>query len=522
LAIRFNQRRSGQEPLDSKRSTTRRYPPMFETHPYVRRDDTERRSAVRQVKDEQGRKGLPGEPWFSDTLARKRIAGQNAKRDRQNTDWYKPEEWLNWEPGKFESWVNKFERSLKQNSRYCKHPHYQNLEPDHKEARSLREIGNASKGFVAYIYADGNNMGGYIQKIKNAEEYQSFSDHVFKATETCVYRALEEHLEPHQLFGIDDAETQGRDGKWIHPFEILTIGGDDVMLVVPANKALQIAKTLSEQFELLLLERQDPKFYLSEEEAKRPQDTVHRYKPQNTELPVAQCKLSMSAGVLITAQDMPIYYARNLVGQLLKSAKKYSKQLQPELPKPGQTDPDYFYPGGTVDFLVMKSVTMLSSKVGEFRESGLVIDGKPKLKLYGAPYTLHEVGGLIETVKALKAADFPRSQLYQIRSFLEQGKNTAMLNYRYFWSRLKNGVAKQELKEQFEKAWCEAKTNGGNLVPWMYVQVSDEEKRKPNYVATYETIWRELVDLYPFIDEEEQTEQEQSPAMSTSTNREEA
>lgn len=500
LATRFNQRRSGHD-IPEENRPSRRYPPMFETHPYVQRDETERRSAVKQIKDVKNQKGLPGQPWFSDTLARKRIAGQKAKRDRQNTDWYKPKDWLNWEPGEFDSWVNKFESSLKQNSRYRNHPHYRDLETAHKEARSLREIGNASKGFVAYIYADGNNMGGYIQKIKNAEEYKDFSDHVSKATAQSVYRALELHLEPHQLTGIDDAETRGRDGKWIHPFEILTIGGDDVMLVVPANKALAIAKTISEEFERILLDLA-PSLAVNQAKLKRPQQDIHRYQPEQAE--TSRCELSMSAGVLITAEDTPIYYAENLTNQLLKSAKKKAKDLKR----------DFHYYGGTIDFLVMKSVTMLSSKVGEFRESGLIFGDKPKLKLYGVPYTLHEIGGLIKTAKALKDADFPRSQLYQIRSLLERGKNTAMLNYRYFRVRLDKD--KQALLEKaFEEAWCQPQDpdNKGNLAPWMSL--------KEDSGTTYETIWRELVDLYPFVDEQAHPDQEQSPAMSTPANGEE-
>lgn len=497
LAIRFNQRRSGHDPADSDRPN-RRYPPMFETHPYLRRDESERRSAVHQAEQ------LPGEPWFSDTLARKRIAGQKSKRDSQSTTWFDQATWLDaWNPGTLTSWVSKFENFLLDHPdlNYCQDPHYPDLEEKHREARSLREVGNASKDFVAYIYADGNNMGGHIQKkIRTPEAYRHFSDAVSKATEQSVYWALAQHLSPHQLQGIDDAETQGRDGKWIHPFEILTIGGDDVLLVVPANKALAIAQTLSEEFERILLSL-EPSLAVISEDLQHSQKDIHRYQPAQAK--PSQCQLSMSVGVLITAEDTPIYYAEKLVSQLLKSAKKKAKQLKQ----------DWKYYGGTIDFLVMKSVTMLSSSIEEFRQSGLIIQGKPKLKLYGAPYTLHEIGGLIETAQALKAVDFPRSQLYQIRSLLERGKRTAMLNYRYFRVRL--GKDKQRLLEEaFENAWCQPKDsqNGGNLAPWMSL--------KENTGTTYETIWRELVDLYPFIDEKDQTEQEQPSAISTPANRE--
>jgi CRISPR-associated protein Cmr2 len=95
----------------------------------------------------------------------------------------------------------------------------------------------------------------------------------------------------------------------------------------------------------------------------------------------------------------------------------------------------------------------------------------------------------VKTAQALQKSGFPRSQLYQIRSLLEQGKHTAILNYRYFRVRL--GAEEQKLlRTQFEESWCQPRTNNGNLAPWMFQESS-----------TYETIWRELVDIYPFIEE---------------------
>jgi CRISPR-associated protein Cmr2 len=484
LSNRFSQRRSGHDwPAENRPS--RRYPPMYETHPYVRRDTTDKRSAVRQVP-------LPNSPWLSEPAARKLLVGRRAKREDPSNAWFS-QAGFSWDAGPVESWVQRYESFLRDNPRLS--ALYDPNAQAPQEARSLREVGNPSKGFVAYIYADGNSMGGFIKQLTTAEDYQKFSDVVSQATEQSVYQALAHHLHPHRLQGINDAETQNRDGNWVHPFEILTIGGDDVMLVVPADQALAIAKTISEEFEriLLKLSRENDLLNLSFEVMASPRQGAHRYRP--TQATTSQCQLSMSVGVLIAADDTPIYYAENLTSQLLKSTKKKAKALKDT----------FHYHGGTIDFLVMKSVTMLSSKIEEFRESGLVIDGKPKLKLYGAPYTLHEIGGLLETAKALKAADFPRSQLYQIRSLLERGKHTAMLNYRYFRVRLAKD--KQALlEENFETAWCLPKDNqnGGNLAPWMSLQ--------DDAGTTYETIWRELVDLYPFTDEPDQTSATTTPA----------
>jgi CRISPR-associated protein Cmr2 len=476
LAILFNQRRSGN---DFHNRPSRRYPPIFETHPYIIRDEGERRSAVAIVQPPN----LPQESRFSEASVRKRLVGDRAKTGLSKTPkWYK-NTGLTWEAEIIEGWIDKFEEFLQENA----HPgqkYYGNYTPDDdiKIPQSLTHIGNVSKGFVAHIYADGNNMGGFIQKIRTPGKYKEFSEDVENATKYAVFQALAENLHPRELRGINDPESKFQDGTLIHPFEIITIGGDDIILIVPASQALAIAKMIGEQFEKILLKEVslkgvEIKGNYKTEQPKKPIDPskFQRYSPQEAQ--INQCQLSTSIGVLITAYNTPIYYANKLVEQLLKSAKKRAKKLK----KDG-------YCGGTVDFLTMKSVTMISSNIEEFRKQALTKNRGQKIRLYAAPYTLHELGGLIQSIEALKAADFPRSQLYQIRSLLERGKHTAILNYRYFRVRLKQG--KTELREQFEEAWCKAKTNEGNIAPWMY----DSKEQ------AYETIWREMVDLYDFIE----------------------
>lgn len=475
LAIQFNQRRSGN--LTPGR-LSRSYPPMLETHPYLRRDDNDRTSAIAQVER------LPSEPHFSEPLARKYRTGQVIKRDNTNDNWLKELE-ISWEPGYVDSWVTKFREYLDH------HPEniYDNRSGEDAkknitEARSLEEIANASENFVSFIYADGNNMGGYIQKIKTPEEYHQFSKDVFEATEQSVYYALAQNLHPHWLIDLKKPESQSRNDQWIHPFEIITIGGDDVLLIIPANQALNIAKDIGEKFAEILESKGD-------RYRKPPQtnhlDNHHRYK--NSQPVNSDCILSTSLGVLTVAYNTPIYYAQNLTSQLLKSAKEYAKALK----KSG-------YYGGTIDTLTLKSVTMISSSIKQFRKEGLIKPGKPQLKLYASPYTLHEIGGLIQTIIALKKADFPRSQLYQIRALLERGKRTAMLNYHYFRSRLKPEDAKL-LKEHFEEAWCKPKEedNYGSLAPWMSIKEAGKD-------TIYETIWREIIDHYPFIEVEAESE----------------
>ncbi len=471
LAALFNKRRSGNV-TDGRPS--RQFPVMFETHPYLQRDEGDRRSAIAQVKV------LPGEPWYSESIARKRLVGQKTKIAERDTlvNWYQ-ELNLKWpldQEIKIETWVSRYEKFLEQHS-YEKEYFREQDRSNVSAARSLIEIGNASKGFVGYIYADGNNMGGYIQKIQTPGEYQEFSQDIFKATEQSVYQALFEHLRPHKLHNLTDPEHQDRNEKLIHPFEIITIGGDDVMLVVPADKALAIAKTLGDQFEVYLAENGNGKYSVNQPK----EHQIHRY---FADAKPSVSSLSMSTGMLITADATPIYYATDLTEQLLKSAKEKAKQLK----KLG-------YHGGTVDFMVLKAVTMISSNIKEFRQEGLTKTiGGQKLKFHAAPYTLHELGGLLDVLKNLKEVDFPKSQLYQIRSLLERGKRTAILNYRYFRVRLADNG---KVLKGFENNWCKAKTNDGNLAPWMHYTKTESDLEE----SGYETIWRDLVDLYDFSEE---------------------
>lgn len=521
LTIDFDQRRSGCITETASPRPPRCYPPMFETHPYLRRDEGDHRSAVFQAADDpnQPNTSLPNEPWFSEASARKRLMGQITKRELNGEapSWWE-KSGLEW-PSVVDvvddeqrlqqndaqqpvnpSWISRFEQDLKKDAG-CEAAYFTEADgrPIAKdaveEARSVREIadaalpdGGAGSGYLAYIYADGNNMGSYIRRqIKSPQQYQTFSQDVFKAIITAVYAAIRTHLKPRKYKPPADSSRQKKNEIWLYPFEVVAIGGDDVLLIVPADQALAVAKTLGDVFEqqLQAAYRFD-KNYSPEQ--------VHRYRSDKLPAGSGQSELSLSAGVLITAQDTPFYYAEDLTSQLMKSAKKRAKKLR-----------EQSYYGGTVDFLVMKSVTMISSNLEQYRRQGLTHSpaGQPILKQYAAPYTLYELGGLLDTAQALKAAKFPRSQLYQIRSLLERSRKTAMLNYRYFRLRLPDD-AQLELKTYFEEGWCWPKDpdNTGNLAPWMTYVETGQDKAKPSPdPTTYETLWRELVDLYPFIAE---------------------
>ncbi|WP_434297093.1 Cas10/Cmr2 second palm domain-containing protein [Clostridium sporogenes] len=86
---------------------------------------------------------------------------------------------------------------------------------------------------IAVIYGDGNNIGSIVQNISNICEMMYFSRKIQNAANGAVYEAILKN---------------STDEKSIFKFEIIAIGGDDIFFIVPACKALYVAKDLIERF----------------------------------------------------------------------------------------------------------------------------------------------------------------------------------------------------------------------------------------------------------------------------------
>ena len=93
---------------------------------------------------------------------------------------------------------------------------------------SFEEIGTHKGDPIAVVYADGNNMGGLIQHIRNISEMIDFSDFVRETMPKIVYKAL-------------------NDCKIKSP-EITALGGDDIFLLIPADRSVLFAASLIEQY----------------------------------------------------------------------------------------------------------------------------------------------------------------------------------------------------------------------------------------------------------------------------------
>lgn len=360
---------------------------------------------------------------------------------------------------------------------------------------TLGEIGQAAhpRRFIGLVYADGNNVGAIIERIRTASFYRQFATRLFEATKAAVFAALANHLQP-----ITVQDDKGKDRK-IHPFEIVSIGGDDLFLLVPADKALPIAQHIAAHIETCF-SNGDPAY------GKQAQ-LVQRYRPHAFQVNGQPC-VSLSAGVVLAAETTPIFFLKELVDDLLDSAKKAAKQRK-------QTG----YAGSTIDFMALKAVSMVTSSVEEFREAALTESkwttvepadarqtprsAQDVLHLTARPYTLHEIDGLLRTVASLKALHFPRSQLYQLRELLPQGRFVSSLNYLYFSSRLR-AVDSTLLRHVLDRAWCPTVTEP---VPWrrQWQTKAACEPVKESHTQHWETVLADVIELYDFVPAAERT-----------------
>ncbi len=387
-----------------------------------------------------------------------------------------------------------------------------------RAAADLGEIGAASHpdDYVGLIYADGNNVGAHVASISTPAAYRQFAARLYRANEAAVFVALAEHLRPHFQVESADEDRPDRRQFWLDPFEIITIGGDDVMLFVPGDCTLEIALTMSQTLEALLGRR------LAAGEAGLPVYAFQRFQPDAGQPAESQPRtlpyrttISSSAGVVVAKSATPVFYLVEQVEQLQKSAKGMRKQSLTAAPaadprrSPLRIEDQLAedqrnlawrqrWRGGTVDFLVLKSMDVMTSNVHDFRERALRRETREndelreRLSLTGRPYTWSELEGLLHLARSVKRAEFPRSQQHALHRSLFLGRLPAQVNYLYFFSRFTRSEYREALAQDFHRGWA-TYDKGTPTPPWRRATAPGAEP------ATWETVWHDLLEISDFV-----------------------
>lgn len=354
-------------------------------------------------------------------------------------------------------WLKKFDVFLEETGREA--DFYALCEKENLEVATpndLSDIGAAARGkksgYIGFVYADGDEVGEYIQSRPKAEEYRQTSERLETATRNSVFQALADTLTPRVI--ERQAEEAGKEETvCLVPFEIITIGGDDVLLIVPADAALKVAARMSQHFNEAMAEESEKAGY----------------------------KLTLSAGVVLAQHHTPVRTLRDLATQLLKHGAK-TRRLQTK--KAGQAE-------AGIDFLVLKSQAMLGSDVGELRRKPpyFIEEAGNKLLLTHCPYTLSEVNALLADLDALQRTAFPTSQLHLLAGALQKGRQQATLFYQYQITRLqKTGKDQAKILVDLGTRWSPNPST--DPIPWTRRHVRG---------VHYQTALLDLAELYDFV-----------------------
>ncbi len=310
------------------------------------------------------------------------------------------------------------------------------------------------RNYVAFIYADGDRVGAFMENIQERETYQMAAQALQEATWYAVTYALARSLPLRQLINpIELDDEKNKLPRSTQQFEIITIGGDDVMLIVPAHAAMQVSYDLAEKF--------------SEFWETKQKDLGADWQP-----------ISLSIGVVVAPTHMPVRLMRDFARELLKKgAKPRAKKEQ----------------CAVVDFQVFTSSAVYGNDVMAVRNQPpytLIPRGtapEKALRLYRRPYTLPELERLLEALAGLAKAEFPTSQLHSLAGSLEQGRQRASLFYLYQRSRLSD---QHWAALQAVEAIVPAQESK-DPEPW--------RKAAPDSGYGFSTSLRDVAELYDFV-----------------------
>lgn len=281
-----------------------------------------------------------------------------------------------------------------------------------------------SDGNMAFIYADGNDIGSILAKAKSPAHYRHIADAFSTGVKDSLYAALFETLGEKKLRKFEKL-----------PFEIIYVGGDDASLIMAAPFAFDFSVNFLDQFEnnphLVKLERE---LGFAEEE-----------------------KITISLGILICKSTYPIYFAEKIAEDLLKEAKKRSKEVKVKTKKSEST----------ISYLYLTSPTATES-ADEIIE---MIYKNEKRVLTLRPYTKSEIKFLLNKSKRIREL-FPASQREALMKALSKGKFQSINFLFYQIARMKEEKRKEaqeilsEINSKFgaEGGWTKT-TNRKNATP---------------------------------------------------------
>lgn len=323
-----------------------------------------------------------------------------------------------------------------------------------------------AKDYLGLIYADANGMGKKLDTLETLQEVQDFAELIDDAIYWATCEAIHAHL-----------PVQEQDDLHVFPFDILLIGGDDIVLVTPATQAMAVAHTLAERF--YTIANGEPR----NGEPQQQQDSTAK-----------QEKHTLSVGVVLAPVNYPFPLLHKLAEDTLKFAKRDGSKTN--LLKESQ------YGKTRLNFVVVSGSTSQSfSKVYDLLHSK---DDQSRHAFYATlrPFTVEQLRFLLTMLTKGHTLALGRTKLHQLReAVLQLNLSTSVTEslavLRSWKQKERNFVATKVYRT--EKAyplyqWDEANPTNFPIVtfPWFVDHKADGGRR-------YQTLLLDFVELYDFV-----------------------
>jgi hypothetical protein len=345
------------------------------------------------------------------------------------------------------------------------------------------------KEYIGLIYADANNMGVRLGDLRTLREQQEFAEEVDEAIHIAVSRAIKKHLPL-------SASAKGKNNQKLFPFDILLLGGDDLVMVTDAAKAMDIASTIAKEF------------YQLTEASK----VIH---PPNSDKDLANdpaCTLSI--GVVLAPIKYPFRLLLEMGEDALKAAKNGSLKIRERAKAEPQANEEGRIPvdDSCIDFIVVTGGSI--KKFAEAENQVYKRKDKDKKQYFYAtlrPYDRQSLDRLLVAIREGHQRNLGRTKLHALReAVLEKNLTTSVshgLAVLRNWREEQRKFALALLYE-FERR-SRQKTDLKQpeelfpriTFPWFFDP--EESKSKEAKYEVYRTAFLDFVELYDFVTRED-------------------
>lgn len=280
----------------------------------------------------------------------------------------------------------------------------------------IEKIGDHSRNYIGVVYADGNAMGKIVQALDRPETFHQFSKIVDESIREACFTALSQISQPE----VDKVrEALEHSDPHFEPLaaDILLLGGDDLLVAVPADRALDFALQATEAFERLTREK-----VAALQDTKTQQFFRDRLGDRG---------FTISCGVAIAKSNYPFYLSLDLAEQLLKNAKRQDNH-DPQSKAQGAAHIDFHVVAGASSHALKKVREDTYQEQTNYPRTLRPLSRSQLETLRGTVQELHKVG-------------FPRNKLHELQeAALTKEVKRADWHIRNIFVRCRHGQERSE------------------------------------------------------------------------------